>query len=139
MQRCGDDVVVLDRGQYTVCVISLYGCTVTSWRIENIEQLFLSRKSDYEYLKPNRGGISVFFPVYGHWNFGHRHGFAHVLPWSIDKRPEKLPNRDIRAEFTLRDNAFTRSMWSYSFEMKLVITLGEKQLDFKVSLKIVFL
>lgn len=43
--------------------VHLYGATVTSWKINNQEQLFLSQKAHLDGSKPIRGGIPLVFPV----------------------------------------------------------------------------
>lgn len=43
--------------------VYLYGATVTSWRANGQEQLFMSEKANLDGSKPIRGGIPVVFPV----------------------------------------------------------------------------
>lgn len=43
--------------------IHLYGATVTSWKANGQEQLFLSEKAHLDGSKPIRGGIPLVFPV----------------------------------------------------------------------------
>lgn len=44
-------------------VVHLYGATVTSWKANGQEQLFLSEKAHLDGSKPIRGGIPLVFPV----------------------------------------------------------------------------
>jgi hypothetical protein len=44
--------------------VYLYGATVTSWKANGEEQLFLSEKAHLDGSKPIRGGIPLVFPVY---------------------------------------------------------------------------
>lgn len=44
-------------------VVHLYGATVTSWKANGQEQLFLSQKAHLDGSKPIRGGIPLVFPV----------------------------------------------------------------------------
>lgn len=44
-------------------VVHLYGATVTSWKSDGQEQLFLSQKAVLDGSKPIRGGIPLVFPV----------------------------------------------------------------------------
>ena len=37
-------VVVLDRGNNTTLTVNLHGCTIVSWRVNNQEQLFVSKR-----------------------------------------------------------------------------------------------
>lgn len=43
--------------------VYLYGATVTSWKTNGQEQLFLSDKAHLDGSKPIRGGIPLVFPV----------------------------------------------------------------------------
>lgn len=43
--------------------VYLYGATVTSWKANGQEQLFLSQKAVLDGSKPVRGGIPLVFPV----------------------------------------------------------------------------
>lgn len=43
--------------------VYLYGATVTSWKTNGQEQLFLSERAHLDGSKPIRGGIPVVFPV----------------------------------------------------------------------------
>lgn len=44
--------------------VYLYGATVTSWKANGEEQLFLSEKAHLDGSKPIRGGIPLVFPVF---------------------------------------------------------------------------
>ena len=44
-------------------VVHLYGATVTSWKTNDQEHLFLSQKAHLDGSKPIRGGIPLVFPV----------------------------------------------------------------------------
>jgi len=50
---------------------------------------------------------------FGEWNYGPQHGFARITRWHLEKAPERMPSGDVEAIFSLMDNEFTRSMWSY--------------------------
>jgi len=43
--------------------VHLYGATVTSWKANGKEQLFVSEKAHLDGSKPIRGGIPLVFPV----------------------------------------------------------------------------
>merc|ERR1711971_849139 len=63
-------VVPMDRGNNTTCTINLHGATIVSWRVNNQEQLFVSKKSVFDGRKPIRGGIPFIFPQFGTWHYG---------------------------------------------------------------------
>ncbi|KAF5284417.1 hypothetical protein FQA39_LY17092 [Lamprigera yunnana] len=122
-------VVVLDRGNNTLCTVNLHGATIVSWRVENQEQLFVSKEAVFDGRKPICGGISFVFPQFGPWTFGPSHGFARIVRWSVEKAPECLPGGDIQAILSITDNDFTRSMWNYPFKLTYHLILREKELQ----------
>ncbi|KAI4471447.1 apospory-associated protein c-related [Holotrichia oblita] len=135
MKKITDSVVVLDRGYYTTCTINFHGATVVSWRIRNLEQIFVSRQAVLDNKKIIRGGISFVFPHFGPWTFGPQHGFSRITRWKVEKPPTQLPNGDIEVIFALNDDHFTRSMWNYPFQLLYRITLLETELHFDIKVK----
>merc|ERR1712012_146145 len=125
-------VVPMDRGNNTTCTIDLHGATIVSWRVNNQEQLFVSKKSVFDGRKPIRGGIPFVFPQFGQWNYGMNgppyHGFARISKWQLEKGPERMPSGDIEAIFSLSDSDFTYSMWQHHFKISYRIILREKEL-----------
>ncbi|XP_008478355.1 glucose-6-phosphate 1-epimerase [Diaphorina citri] len=79
-------VVMMDRGNNTTCTINLHGATVVSWRVNNQEQLFVSKSAVFDGKRPIRGGIPIVFPQFGAWAFGPQHGFARNITWTVEKR-----------------------------------------------------
>ncbi|CAB0005803.1 unnamed protein product [Nesidiocoris tenuis] len=120
-------VVLLDRGNNTTCTINLHGATVVSWRVNNQEQLFVSKAAIFDGKAPIRGGIPVVFPHFGPWSYGPNHGFARVTQWGVEKRPERLPSGDVEAIFFCTDNEWTRSIWHYQFRLTYRLILREKR------------
>ncbi|XP_053639288.1 uncharacterized protein [Cherax quadricarinatus] len=126
-------VVVLDRGNNTTCTVNLHGATVVSWRVNNQEQLFVSKQAIFDGKRAIRGGIPIVFPQFGPWSTGPQHGFARICRWELKKPPERLPTGDVEAMFQLLDNEFTRSMWNYPFSLTYRLILREKELHFNIS------
>ncbi|XP_064077446.1 uncharacterized protein LOC135195046 [Macrobrachium nipponense] len=126
-------VVVLDRGNNTTCTVNLHGATVVSWRVNNQEQLFVSKQAIFDGKRAIRGGIPIVFPQFGPWSTGPQHGFARISRWELKKPPERLPTGDVEAIFQLLDNEFTRSMWNYPFSLTYRLILREKELHFNIS------
>ncbi|ROT60935.1 putative glucose-6-phosphate 1-epimerase isoform X2 [Penaeus vannamei] len=125
-------VVVLDRGNNTTCTVNLHGATVVSWRVNNQEQLFVSKQAIFDGKRAIRGGIPIVFPQFGAWSTGPQHGFARISRWELKKPPERLPTGDVEAIFQLLDNEFTRSMWNYPFSLTYRLILREKELHFNL-------
>ncbi|EFA11215.1 uncharacterized protein LOC660753 isoform X1 [Tribolium castaneum] len=126
-------VVVLDRGNNTTCTINLHGATVVSWRVNNQEQLFVSKQAVFDGKKAIRGGIPFVFPQFGPWNYGPQHGFARIVRWNLEKPPERLASGDIEAIFSLIDSDFTRAVWSYPFQLTYRLILREKELHSNIA------
>ncbi|XP_014288342.1 uncharacterized protein [Halyomorpha halys] len=125
-------VVVLDRGNNTTCTVNLHGATVVSWRVNNQEQIFVSKQSVFDGRRPIRGGIPLVFPQYGSENPQiPNHGFARVSRWKVEKPPEALMGGDVEAIFSLRDNEFIRTnYWNNTFRLSYRLILREKELHF---------
>ncbi|XP_071052743.1 uncharacterized protein [Onthophagus taurus] len=124
--------VVLDRGNNTTCTVNLHGATVVSWKVNNQEQIFVSKKAIFDGKKAIRGGIPFVFPHFGPWDIGPQHGFARIMTWTLQKPPECLSNGDVEAVFSLLDNDFTKKMWNFPFRLTYRLTLHEKELHFNV-------
>ncbi|KAI5693045.1 hypothetical protein M8J76_006474 [Diaphorina citri] len=125
-------VVMMDRGNNTTCTINLHGATVVSWRVNNQEQLFVSKSAVFDGKRPIRGGIPIVFPQFGAWAFGPQHGFARNITWTVEKPPEKLQSGDVEVIFSLMDNEYTRCMWNYPFRLTYRLILREKELHFNI-------
>ncbi|XP_046403351.1 putative glucose-6-phosphate 1-epimerase [Ischnura elegans] len=125
-------VVVLDRGNNTTCTINLHGATVVSWRVNNQEQLFVSKQAVFDGKRPIRGGIPFIFPQFGPWNYGPQHGFARIIRWNLEKAPERLASGDVEAVFSLMDNDYTCSLWNHRFRITYRLILREKELHFNI-------
>merc|ERR1711936_1192124 len=129
-------VVPMDRGNNTTCTINLHGATIVSWRVNNQEQLFVSKKSVFDGRKPIRGGIPFIFPQFGTWHYGTNgppyNGFGRIARWQCDKVPERLPSGDIEAIFSLCDSDYTFSMWQHQFRISYRIILREKELHLNI-------
>uniref|UniRef100_A0A8D8Q5D7 glucose-6-phosphate 1-epimerase n=1 Tax=Cacopsylla melanoneura TaxID=428564 RepID=A0A8D8Q5D7_9HEMI len=132
----GPSVVKMERGNNTSCTINLHGATVVSWRVNNQEQLFLSKAAVLNGTRPIRGGIPIVFPQFrkwGEWEVGPKHGFARNITWTVEKPPEKLPNGDVEATFSLSDNMDTRYIWDHRFKLTYNVVLSEKALHCNIS------
>ncbi|CAG9855722.1 unnamed protein product [Phyllotreta striolata] len=125
-------VIRLDRGGYTTCNIILKGASITSWRIEDEEQLFLSRRTRLDDYHKYRGGITIVFPHFEDWSFGRNHGFARDLIWSVKDGPKTDQYGDVHLELSLKSNCFTKSNWNYDFDLQYRIILKERSLDLKL-------
>uniref|UniRef100_T1J3U6 glucose-6-phosphate 1-epimerase n=1 Tax=Strigamia maritima TaxID=126957 RepID=T1J3U6_STRMM len=133
----GGNVVVLDRGNNTTLTVHIHGATIVSWRVNNQEQLFVSKQAVFDCKKPIRGGIPVVFreislAQFGHWNVGPQHGFARISRWNVEKPPTRLETGDVEVIFSLVDNEATRSVWNHGFKLTYRLLLREKELHLNV-------
>ena len=106
-----------------------------SWRVNNQEQLFVSKQAVFDGKKAIRGGVPFVFrehsfvstltsPLliflfrilianFGPWNLGPQHGFARTALWTLECPPEKMQSGDVEAVFTFTDTEATRAIWNY--------------------------
>ncbi|KAJ8966944.1 hypothetical protein NQ317_009034 [Molorchus minor] len=129
-----NETVFLNRDDYTTCTINLHGATVTSWRFEDEEQLYVGRRACLSGLNHLRGGISFVFPKFDEWFFGPPHGFARNMPWKLDEGPVVMDSRDVYAQFSVSNDDFTESMWNFKFKITYKIILLEKRLSLEISI-----
>ncbi len=57
-------IISHERGDYSL-EIYLHGATVTSWRHQNLERIFVSSLTVWNGIKAIRGGIPVVWPQFG--------------------------------------------------------------------------
>lgn len=107
--------------------VTLHGAHVTHFQPHNQAPiLWMSSQAQYRSDKALRGGIPVIWPWFGPHptdDTKPQHGFARVSAWSV-LRTEALPNGETQLALGLSDNETTRSIWPYSFELEIVITVG---------------
>lgn len=74
-----------------VCEISLFGATVLSFSIGDVQLLFLSEKAVLDGSKPIRGGIPLVFPQFGPGDGSSKlpqHGFARTAKWEVRRQEQ---------------------------------------------------
>jgi len=125
--------------------IDLVGATVTSWKINNKELIFVSSKAQRDGSKAIRGGIPIVFPQFGKVEEPNpasrlpQHGFARSLRWKFDSSKISEASEMISATFTLTDNDLQSqapemsSLWSYAFNLTYQVTLGTSFLSTSMS------
>lgn len=128
------EVVVLNRGNSTTCTVNLHGATIVSWKVFNIEQLFVSSESRFDNLFPIRGGIAIIYSQFGFDNvFMPNHGFARTSRWSVEEKPTLIRDGDVKAVFSLKsDLVMKENYWPYDFIIKLAVVLQEQSLNLRL-------
>ncbi|KAI8992193.1 galactose mutarotase-like domain-containing protein [Mycotypha africana] len=63
--RESNKVILLEHPSGSKAEVALYGATVTSWVVDGIERLFVSKLAKRDGSKAIRGGIPLCFPIFG--------------------------------------------------------------------------
>ncbi|XP_075732168.1 uncharacterized protein LOC119180580 isoform X5 [Rhipicephalus microplus] len=110
--------------------------TLTSWKVDGQEMLFLSKKSLQDGKSPIRGGIPLVFPNFGAWELGPHHGFAHTSLWSVQPSDEMQEGNVGKAVIlSLEDNDCTRSIWNHGFRLVYRIELQKAKLRLELTVE----
>lgn len=125
VEDLGDKVVLtFPSDSSTTVTILKYGATVLSWKVNDVEQLWLSSGAKLDGSKPVRGGIPLVFPVFGKsneegFNSLPQHGFARNSTWEFLGQTKADPptvqfglgpdeaNKEIYSKWDNGDNDFT--------------------------------
>lgn len=132
------EIVTLAHGKAkgTACQIYLFGATLTSWKVDDKEMIFVASKAKLDGTKAIRGGIPICFPAFGAWPFGAQHGFArNSKNWRVSKQPTiDSDTGDVEAVLELSDTEETRQLWKGTqFVLSYTIKLSAKTLTLGVS------
>jgi glucose-6-phosphate 1-epimerase len=113
--------------------IYLNGAHVTSWiPAGGKEVLFMGKTASFAPGDPIRGGIPVVFPQFANTGPLPQHGFARKTEWQLAESAE-ASDETASARLVLSDDHKTRELWNHHFRTELVVTLGEKSLDLKLT------
>ncbi|KAJ2808264.1 GPI inositol deacylase [Coemansia guatemalensis] len=113
-------VILQGQGKSSV-EIYLYGATVTSWKSQGQERLFLSSQAKLDGSKAIRGGIPLVFPQFGPGELP-QHGFARTRKWEFLDAFEH--GESMVAQFQLTENEETlASKWPYKFMLHYTVDL----------------
>jgi len=116
----------------TVCRIHMLGATITSWKVDGEEMLYLSKKCDFD-KGMIRGGVSVSFPHTGPGTFGAADGFAMTSrEWKVHRPPSFDKNTgDVKVILSLQDSAASKKVWNGSFSLLYTIVLTKDSIKLK--------
>ncbi|MGK7948048.1 MAG: D-hexose-6-phosphate mutarotase [Xenococcaceae cyanobacterium] len=111
-------------------LISVYGGQVLSFQpvTEAEDLMFLSEKAYYQAGKAIKGGIPLCWPWFGadpEDNGRSSHGFARNQLWTV-LGTEITPGKETRVRLGLVDTEQTRKIWPNSFNLSLIITVGDR-------------
>ena len=117
--------VVLSSDDASV-TINLQGAHVTSWKVKDQEQLFMSPSAVFDGKSEVFGGIPIIFPRLGSWGEGKPfHGFARTSRW--ERIDEGKMGGNV-ARLILRPDAVSRTYWDAEFVLTLTITVDRDSL-----------
>lgn len=112
-----EDVVKLSHPSGSSASVTTYGAQVLSWiDSEARERIYLSRLARADGIAI-RGGIPVIFPQFGTGPLP-KHGLVRTRRWSLVDQTEST------AEFSVTDDAGTRSLWPHPFLATLRVELS---------------
>lgn len=116
------------------CTVYLFGCTVTSWKHQGTEMLFVSPTTPFNGVKAIRGGIPLVFPQFGQPNsIMPQHGFARSLNWTFES--ELIDSNSATVVFSLTDTDETFSVWPHRFKLEFTVSLSISGLKTKMAIK----
>ena len=141
-----------DKGRVTALLptgdsveVLLFGATVTSWKSNGKERLWLSTAAKLDGSKPVRGGIPVVFPCFGPPPKDHatgalpQHGFARNSHWEYLGKSSsesgalaKGGDDCVKLDFGLSSaniSAEAKKQWPYDFSLVYSVTLGKDGLQ----------
>ena len=119
---CGDRLVVAQHGAH-----------ILSWQAAGRERLYLSPSSRMDGQAAIRGGIPVCFPQFNQRGPLPKHGFARLLPWSL--QAPRLQDDEAHLVLALNDSDATRRWWDQAFEARLVIALRPGRLELALAVR----
>lgn len=115
--------------------ITLHGATVTTWKTNGRERLWLSEDAALDGSKAIRGGIPVVFPVFGRSDVHSvaalpQHGFARISTWQLVG--ESKLNDGVAVTLTLSaDNLAdeSRRQWPFGFHLTYTVSLRNNSME----------
>lgn len=143
VEDLGEKVIITSNTDPTTnATILKYGATILSWKVNDVQQLWLSSAAKLDGTKPVRGGIPLVFPVFGKSHeegFASlpQHGFARNSVWEFLGQTKEEPptvqfalgpdeaNKDVYSKWDNGDNDFT-----------LILTVSLEENDLRTHIEI---
>lgn len=110
-------------------LISVYAGQVLSFKPINqdADLMFLSTKAYYQAGKAIKGGAPICWPWFGADPEGKgrpAHGFVRNRMWEVIET-HLGPEGEVAVTLGLNDTPETQAIWPYSFQLRLVVTIGD--------------
>ena len=124
-----DFIYAMVSNKHADATICLYGAHITSYKpARNVEVLWMSPDSMFQFGKAIRGGIPVCFPWFGPHETNEslpQHGFARIMNWEVTKT-ETLAGGANQITLQLCASDETRKYWDFDFCAEMIFTVGAK-------------
>jgi len=107
------------------CDVYLYGGTVTAWKFNGVEKLFVSPITPFNGVKAIRGGIPLVFPQFGRPDeVMPQHGFARTSLWELNSSEVSDSPGSCQIVLTLKDSDTTMAVWPHPFKLEYTVVLS---------------
>lgn len=104
--------------------VALHGAHVLSWQpAGQAPVIWVSKAAIFELGKPVRGGVPLCWPWFGPLADKPMHGFVRTLVWQV-RGAELDASGQLVLRLGLTDDASTRALWDFAFDLELVVTVG---------------
>jgi glucose-6-phosphate 1-epimerase len=104
--------------------IAVQGAQVLEWQPSGQQPvLWVSRAAVYQAGKGVRGGVPVCWPWFGAGEAGKpAHGFVRTRMWQVRETGQHAEG--VYVKLGISDDAETRAIWDYAFDLELIVTAG---------------
>jgi len=122
-------IILKSPDELTTATVYLFGATVTSWKVNDKEQLLLSNTAVLDGSKAIRGGIPVVFPQFAQpLATMPQHGFARTNQWETVSESLFVDSEKACLSLKLDANEKTRAVWPHEFKALYEIELSATSL-----------
>lgn len=130
----GRPAVALHAPDGAQAVLLLHGAQLVSWRgRDGRERLYLSDRAVYADGQAVRGGVPVVFPQFEKRGPLQRHGFARVLPWTLERAD--VSRDGALAVLRLESSDVTLAQWPHRFAAELTVNVSDERLDIELEVE----
>lgn len=124
--------------------VYLHGATITSYKHNHVEHIFVSDKAIFNGVKAIRGGVPLVFPQFSQpLPEMPQHGFLRTSSdWTYEEKretssfstasKEEGDDEEVSVVLKLRDTEASRLLWPHAFEASLHIRLTTSQLIYQL-------
>lgn len=104
--------------------VALQGAQVLSWQPAGQKPvIWVSKAAVYEPGKGVRGGVPVCWPWFGAREGLPAHGFVRARLWEVRETTQDAVGQVV-LRLGMADDASTRALWNFAFDLELVVTVG---------------